>query len=107
MRLAELHPQYPAKDVELSVNVILDAISDTISRGGRIEIRGFGSFVLKYRAPRTGKTQNQVKKCKCPQNTDFISSRGWSYGSGLFFQSVSDGLLLNLNFSEYLVSFLE
>jgi integration host factor subunit beta len=43
-RLAELHPQLLIKDVDLAVKVILDSMSDTLSRGGRIEIRGFGSF---------------------------------------------------------------
>lgn len=42
----------PPKDVELSVNHILDAMSDTLSNGGRIEIRGFGSFSLHYCPPR-------------------------------------------------------
>ena len=51
-RLAELHPQLLVKDAELAVKAILDAMSSTLSRGGRIEIRGFGSFGLNYRPPR-------------------------------------------------------
>jgi len=54
-RLAELHPQLLAKDAELGVNVILDALTGTLSKGGRVEIRDFGSFDLKYRPPRTGR----------------------------------------------------
>ena len=54
-RLAELHPQLFAKDAEHAVKVILDAMSATLSRGGRIEIRGFGSFGLNYRPPRQGR----------------------------------------------------
>ena len=54
-RLAELHPQLLAKDAELAVKVILDALSSTLSRGGRVEIRGFGSFGLNYRPPRQGR----------------------------------------------------
>ena len=49
MRLASLHPQYTEKDIELAVKIILDAMSADLSRGGRIEIRGFGSFGLNYR----------------------------------------------------------
>ncbi len=45
-RLAELHPQLLAKDAEMAVKVILDALSSTLSRGGRVEIRGLGSFGL-------------------------------------------------------------
>lgn len=41
-----------SKDVELSVNQILEAMSHALSDGNRIEIRGFGSFSLHYRPPR-------------------------------------------------------
>lgn len=42
----------PEKDIALSINSILEQMSDILSRGGRIEIRGFGSFCLHYRPPR-------------------------------------------------------
>ena len=54
-RLAELHPQLLAKDAEFAVKLILDALSNALSKGDRIEIRGFGSFGLKYRQPRQGR----------------------------------------------------
>ena len=40
------------RDVELSVNHVLDCMATVLSNGGRIEIRGFGSFNLHYRPPR-------------------------------------------------------
>ncbi len=40
------------KDVELSVNHIIEYMSHALSHGQRIEIRGFGSFSLHYRPPR-------------------------------------------------------
>ena len=42
----------PEKDVALSVNSIIEQMSAKLSQGGRIEIRGFGSFCLHYRPPR-------------------------------------------------------
>ena len=54
-RLAERFPQLVAKDAEFAVKMILDAMTDALSRGDRIEIRGFGSFSLHYRAPRVGR----------------------------------------------------
>ncbi|WP_444889840.1 integration host factor subunit beta [Microbulbifer sp. DLAB2-AA] len=54
-RIALRLDQLPVKDVELAVKVMLDAMSDSLSQGERIEIRGFGSFSLHYRAPRTGR----------------------------------------------------
>ena len=44
--------QLPEKDVELSINQILDCMSDALAKGERIEVRGFGSFALHYRPPR-------------------------------------------------------
>jgi len=43
--LAELHPQLLAKDAESVVKVILDALSNTLSKSGRVEIRGFGTYL--------------------------------------------------------------
>jgi integration host factor subunit beta len=54
-RLAERFPQLVAKDADFAVKVILDAMTLALSRGDRIEIRGFGSFALNYRPPRVGR----------------------------------------------------
>jgi len=65
-RLAELQPQLLAKDAELAVKVILDAMSTVLSRGGRIEIRGFGSFGLNYRPPRRARNPKTGDGVKIP-----------------------------------------
>ncbi len=44
-----------AKDVELAVKNIIEYLSDALAEGQRIEIRGFGSFSLRYRPPRIGR----------------------------------------------------
>jgi integration host factor subunit beta len=49
------HTQLSAKDIELAVKAIINYMTDVLSEGGRIEIRGFGSFSLHYREPRTGR----------------------------------------------------
>jgi len=54
-RLAVIHPHLAHLDVELSVKSILEQMSSSLSSGERIEIRGFGSFSLHYRAPRMGR----------------------------------------------------
>ncbi|MGD8377982.1 MAG: integration host factor subunit beta [Gammaproteobacteria bacterium] len=43
------------KDVELAVKAILEQMSNALSSGRRIEIRGFGSFSLHFRPPRMGR----------------------------------------------------
>ncbi|KXJ55210.1 integration host factor subunit beta [Neptuniibacter pectenicola] len=53
--LVDRHDQLSVKDIELSVKTMLDHMTESLSQGDRIEIRGFGSFSLHYRAPRTGR----------------------------------------------------
>ena len=43
------------EDVESAVKNVIDQMSNNLARGGRIEIRGFGSFSLRYRSPRIGR----------------------------------------------------
>ena len=54
-RIAQKQSQLSAKDVELAVKAILEYMSQSLESGGRIEIRGFGSFSLHYRVPRIGR----------------------------------------------------
>lgn len=65
-RIADLHPQLQLKDAELAVRVILDALSNALSKGGRAEIRGFGSFGLNYRPLRQGRNPKTGAKVKVP-----------------------------------------
>ena len=66
-RLAERFPQLVAKDAEFAVKMILDAMTDALSRGDRIEIRGFGSFALNYRPPRVGRNPKSGEKVQVPE----------------------------------------
>ena len=54
-RLAVAEKDLSATDVELAIKAMLETMSQTLEDGGRIEIRGFGSFSLHYRAPRLGR----------------------------------------------------
>ncbi|BBJ22345.1 integration host factor subunit beta [Candidatus Nitrotoga sp. AM1P] len=65
-KLAERYPQLLAKDADLAVKVILEAMAETLARGGRIEIRGFGSFALNYRPPRIGRNPKSGDKVQVP-----------------------------------------
>ncbi len=61
-RIGQLSP----KDAELAVKTMLDAMSETLSSGNRIEIRGFGSFVLNFRPPRTGRNPKTGERVHVP-----------------------------------------
>jgi integration host factor subunit beta len=54
-RIALRFPKLLAKDAEISVRQLIDAITGSLAGGGRVEIRGFGSFAVTYRAPRRGR----------------------------------------------------
>lgn len=53
--LAEQLRHLEQPDVELAVKQVLEQMAGTLAEGGRIEIRGFGSFSLHYRPPRVGR----------------------------------------------------
>lgn len=53
--LAENQSHLALRDVELAVKGVLERMSQSLSTGERIEIRGFGSFSLHFRPPRMGR----------------------------------------------------
>ena len=66
-RIALSQDQLSAKDVELAVRMILERMTSALVAKQRIEIRGFGSFSLHYRAPRVGRN---------PKTGDAVSLTG-------------------------------
>lgn len=54
-QLASSCPQLTIKDIELTVRTILDEMARILARGGRVEMRGFGSFGINSRPPRKGR----------------------------------------------------
>ena len=54
-RITAKQTQLSSKDVELAVKAVIEYMSQVLSEGERIEIRGFGSFSLHYRVPRIGR----------------------------------------------------
>ena len=58
--LGQRYPRFSHTEAEVMVNEVFKAMSDALGKGERIELRGFGSFIVKERAarharnPRTG-----------------------------------------------------
>ena len=65
-RLAERFAQLTQRDTEFAVKTILDAMSDALARGHRIEIRGFGSFSINRRPPRIGRNPKSGERVQVP-----------------------------------------
>jgi len=54
-QLSRVQLHLSPRDIESSINSILEHMSQSLIDGDRIEIRGFGSIGLRYRAPRIGR----------------------------------------------------
>ncbi|HHV6891067.1 TPA: integration host factor subunit beta, partial [Haemophilus influenzae] len=54
-KLSAKQPTLPAKEIENMVKDILEFISQSLEKGDRVEVRGFGSFSLHHRQPRLGR----------------------------------------------------
>ena len=65
-RLAERNPRLVARDADEAVNTMLDTMTEALSTGQRIEIRGFGSFALNYRPPRVGRNPKSGDRVQVP-----------------------------------------
>ena len=65
--IASKQSQLSTKDVELAVKTIIDHMSQSLAEGQRIEIRGFGSFSLHYRAPRVGRNPKTGESVDLPE----------------------------------------
>ncbi len=64
--LAEM-PHLNQSDAEIIVNTLFDEMTAALSRGDRIEIRGFGSFSVRQRPARTGRNPKTGKAIEVPE----------------------------------------
>ena len=68
-KIADENPHLYQRDVERIVNTVFEEVTDAMSRGDRVELRGFGAFSVKKRDarvgrnPRTGETVQVEEKC--------------------------------------------
>lgn len=66
--IADKFPGLTLTDVEAVTEVILDSIAGQLASGGRVELRGFGTFTVRAREaregrnPRTGETVSVAAK---------------------------------------------
>ena len=66
-KLAKRFPQRSAKDVEITVNTILEAMLTSLVNGRRIEVRGFGSFTINKRPACAGRNPKTGQHLKVPE----------------------------------------
>ena len=66
-RLAERNPRLVARDADEAVSTMLEAMTDALASGQRIEIRGFGSFSINRRPPRVGRNPRSGEQVTIPE----------------------------------------
>ena len=64
--LSSRFPSLMAKDADVAVKEIIDAIGTALAQGNRVEVRGFGSFGTIYRPPRTGRNPKSGEVVSVP-----------------------------------------
>lgn len=64
--IARKQSHLAGKDIELAVKTVLEQMSNALSSGRRIEIRGFGSFSLHFRPPRMGRNPKTGESVALP-----------------------------------------
>jgi integration host factor beta subunit len=64
--VARQFPRYSRRDAEVIVNSVFDSMAEALHQGERIEIRGFGSFVVKQRQAREGRNPKTGRLVSVP-----------------------------------------
>jgi integration host factor subunit beta len=64
--LADKNPNLFLRDLERIVDTVFDNITAVMSRGDRVELRGFGAFSVKTRAARTGRNPRTGESVAVP-----------------------------------------
>ena len=57
------------KDAEKAVNATLDAITETMVAGDKVQLVGFGTFETRRREARTGRNPRTKEACEPPAST--------------------------------------
>ena len=65
-KIATSNPHLYHRDIERIVNVIFDEIVDALSRGDRVELRGFGAFSVRSRPARAGRNPRTGESVSVP-----------------------------------------
>ncbi len=75
-KLADENPHLFQRDVERIVNTIFDEITETMARGDRVELRGFGAFSVKKRDSRIGRNPRTGASLAAAEERNLTSGSG-------------------------------
>lgn len=66
-KISDLHPNILRRDIEKTIDIIFEEISDALKNGEKYEIRGYGIFKIKSRKARIGKNPKTGEKISIPE----------------------------------------
>ena len=66
-KLSQNYPNFLKKDLEKSTNIILSEIKQTLKRGERVELRGFGVFSTNTQKARISRNPKTSEKVNTPE----------------------------------------
>ena len=66
--VAQQYPRFSRRDAEVMVNAVFDSMTEALAKGERIEIRGFGSFIVKQRDAREGRKRHSISISRLRKN---------------------------------------
>jgi len=67
LKLGLKFPALSGDDCHISVSILLDSMVKALSKGSRVEIRGFGSFGLNQRPPRSARNPRTGARVDVPR----------------------------------------
>ena len=70
-KLSQNYPNFLKKDLEKLVDIILKEIKETLKRGERVELRGFGVFSTNIQKARISRNPKTGEKVNTPQKKQF------------------------------------
>lgn len=65
-KLSEEYPNMTKRQIEYIVNGVFSSIKDTLKNGGKVEIRGFGSFKVREKSAKIGRNPKTGEKVEVP-----------------------------------------
>ena len=65
-QLVNSYPNFLRRDLEKALNLVLNEIIKSVSKGKNVQIRGFGSFKTRYLKPRVGRNPKDGTKVEIP-----------------------------------------
>jgi integration host factor subunit beta len=65
--LARENPELRIEDVERAVDTFFDEVAESLAKGGRVELRGFGAFSTRQREARKGRNPRTGDTVQVPE----------------------------------------